>query len=112
VEAYIKDLLAKKVIRECNDSQTISRILFVRKKCTSKLRVYIVLDAKEANSHLRPVKARLMYVEEVLAGIDPDATVYSVVDLLSGFWSYAESTIGRGSFLTKQFPNIWAVLVL
>ena len=87
VEAYIKDLLAKKVIRECNDSQTISRILFVRKKGTSKLRV--VLDAKEANSHLRPVKARLMSVEEVLAGIDPDATVYSVVDLLSGFWSSA-----------------------
>lgn len=87
VEAYIKDLLAKKVIRPCDDSQTISRILFVRKKGTSKLRV--VLDAKEANSHLRPVKARLMSVEEVLAGIDPDATVYSVVDLLSGFWSSA-----------------------
>eukprot|EP01050_Picozoa_sp_SAG11_P005978 SAG11_NODE_446_length_9395_cov_19.399957_4_plen_515_part_00 len=85
VEKQLRGLLDKGVLRHCPKCRTVSRMLIVKKKGGKAVR--IVCDMKTSNSHTIPVMTVMPSVEDVLNTVDPQAAVYSVFDLLAGFYS-------------------------
>ena len=113
VEKQLRGLIEKGVLRHCPKCRTVSRMLIVKKKGTKKVR--IVCDMKTSNSHTVPVMTVMPSVEDVLNTVDPQAAIYSVFDLLAGFYSCSIRDNGSQEWTGMSTPLgilCWQQLVM